>query len=261
MVLAMHDAREVDEQSAPELHGMVRQLAANAQLPMPRVYIVYSSQPNAFATGRDPQHAAVAVTSGLLDNLSSEEVSGVLAHELAHVKNRDTLVMTIAASIGGAISMLANFVMFFSGGSRNGESRGPGLIGGLLLLILAPLAAALIQMAISRTREYEADRLGSQISGQPMWLASALARIEGAARQIPNETAEANPSTAHMFIINPLSGQGMDNLFSTHPKTENRIAALEELAREMGESGAPAPAGGSRGPWGGAPDEGRGPWG
>lgn len=260
MVLAMHDAREVDEQSAPELYGIVRQLAASAQLPMPRVYIVYSSQPNAFATGRDPQHAAVAATSGLLDTLSREEVAGVLAHELAHVKNRDTLIMTIAASIGGAISMLANFGMFF-GGSRDGENRGAGLIGGLLLMIVAPLAAAIIQMAISRTREYEADRIGSEISGQPMWLASALARIEGAAREIPNETAEANPSTAHMFIINPLSGQGMDNLFSTHPSTANRIAALEELAREMGRGGAEAPAGGSRGPWGGAPDEGRGPWG
>jgi heat shock protein HtpX len=250
MVLAMHNAQEVDESSAPELYDTVRQLSANAGIPMPRVYIVHADQPNAFATGRNPQNAAVAATTGLLDGLSREEVAGVIAHELAHIKNRDTLTMTMAATIGGAISMLANFGMLFGGGSRD-DNRGLGMIGTLLMVFLAPLAAAVIQMAISRSREYEADRGGAEISQRPLWLASALRKIDAAAHQIPYGRAERNPATAHMFIINPLSGQGMDSLFSTHPNTENRIAALEQIAQEMGQAGGmargTAPA---SGPWG-----------
>ncbi len=261
MVLAMHNAQEVDPQSAPEFYTMVRQLAENAQLPMPRVYLIYQDQPNAFATGRSPEHAAVAATTGLLDRLSREEVAGVLAHELAHVRNRDTLTMTIAATIGGAISMLAQFGFLFGGGSRDGDNRGMGIFGMLAMMILAPLAAGLIQMAISRSREYAADRLGALISGHPLWLASALRKISRAAEQIPNEAAERNPATAHMFIVNPLTGRGMDSLFSTHPDTENRIAQLEQIAMEMGQGASyeepPAP----RGPWGGGHQGGKGPWG
>jgi len=227
MVLRMHHARAVDEASAPELVRLVARLAENAAIPMPAVYVIEEAQPNAFATGRDPEHAAVAATTGLLDMLTTEELAGVLAHELGHIKNRDTLTMTITATIAGAISMLANFAFFFGGNRNNG-----GLIGSIALAILAPLAAALVQMAISRTREYSADRAGAEISGHPLWLASALEKIEGAARRIPNPAAEANPATAHMFIINPLSGAGADNLFSTHPATANRIAALREIAAE-----------------------------
>src|SRR5262249_5835202 len=222
-------------------------------------------QPNAFATGRNPEHAAVAVTTGLLQTLSHEEVEGVLAHELGHVKNRDTLTMTITATIAGAISMLATVAqwgMFFGGGNRNNNS-GLGLVSTLLMVILAPIAAMIVQMAISRTREYAADRLGAEISGHPEWLASALAKIEEAAHAIPNDTAERNPAMAHLFIVNPLSGARMDNLFATHPATENRIAALMALARPMGRwrerdrgsSDWSAPAG----PWGG--QRARGPWG
>jgi heat shock protein HtpX len=239
IALAMNGAREVDENEAPEFHRLVRQLAENAQLPMPRVYLIDTEQPNAFATGRNPENAAVAATTGLLRRLSQQEVAGVMAHELAHVKNRDTLTMTIAATIGGAISMLANFAFFFGAGSRDGEGRGIlGLAGTILMVLLAPFAAMLIQMAISRSREYEADKHGAYISGQPLWLASALRNMSNAAEEIPNEAAEANPATAHMYIINPLTGQGMDNLFSTHPNTENRIAQLEKIAQEMGDSGA-----------------------
>jgi heat shock protein HtpX len=257
MVLSMHDAQEVDQSSAPDLFGLVSELVGRAGLPMPRVYLMDNPQPNAFATGRNPEHAAVAVTTGLLERLSREEVAGVIAHELAHIKNRDTLIMTLTATIAGAISMLAQFGMFFGGGHRN--NSGPGLIGSLLLIILAPIAAMLVQMAISRTREYAADRMGAQIAGQPLWLASALAKIANAAHAIPNEQAERSPATAHMFIINPLSGAGMDNLFSTHPATENRIAALEQLAGEMGLSGSAVRAESSlpsSGPWAR-----RGPWG
>lgn len=225
MVLRMHGAHLVDEQSAPHYVRLVRQLADNASLPMPATYIMEQDQPNAFATGRDPEHAAVAVTTGLLNGLSSEELAGVLAHELAHIKNRDTLTMTITATLAGAISMLANFALFF-GGSRE---RG-GIIGAIALAILAPMAAGLVQMAISRTREYEADAMGAEISGRPLWLASALEKIEAAAHRTENHAAESNPATAHMFIINPLNGQGRDNLFSTHPATANRIARLRELA-------------------------------
>lgn len=245
IVLRMHNAQEVDERAAPELYEMVRQLAANAELPMPKVYIIHTDQPNAFATGRNPENAAVAATTGLLERLSREEVAGVMAHELAHIKNRDTLTMTIAATIGGAISMLANFGLLFGGGNRDNNS-GFGVIGTLLMVFLAPLAAALIQMAISRAREYEADKLGAYICQRPLWLASALQKIASMAGRIPYGRAERNPSTAHMFIINPLTGQGVDNLFSTHPNTENRIAALERLASEMEQQSGGAPSG----PWG-----------
>ena len=260
MVLAQQDAQEVDEKSAPELYSIVRQLAANANLPMPRVYIIHSEQPNAFATGRNPNNAAVAASAGLLRMLSKEEVAGVLAHELAHVKNRDTLTMTVAATIAGAISMLANFGMFFGGGRRDGESgSGTGIIGTLLAVFVAPLAAAIIQMAISRTREYGADHDGAEIVQRPLWLASALRKIDNAARQIPNEQAEAHPASAPLYIINPLHGGGMDSLFSTHPNTENRIAALVEQARQMGQTQEPSGArmnarpGAGPTPWGGGP--------
>ena len=261
MVLSMHGAQEVDARTAPDLYRLVQELATRAQLPMPRVYLMDNPQPNAFATGRDPDHAAVAVTTGLMHALSREEVAGVVAHELAHIKNRDTLIMTITATIAGAISMLAQFGMFFTGNRDN--NNGMGIIGTLAMVILAPIAAMIVQMAISRTREYAADRMGAQIAGEPMWLVSGLQRIENAAHQIPNESAEHNPATAHMFIINPLSGQRMDNLFSTHPATENRIAALEQLAAQMGRGGyarqaQPRQAVPSHGPWGGSR---RGPWG
>ena len=226
MVLRMHNARPVDERSAPELVGIVRQLASRAGLPMPKFYVIETDQPNAFATGRNPENAAVAATTGLLRRLSSEEVAGVMAHELAHVKNRDTLIMTITATLAGALSMLANFALFF-GGSRNNPL---GLIGTLLMMVLAPLAAMLVQMAISRTREYAADRSGAEICGRPLWLASALEKIDAIARRIDNTAAERNPATAHMFIINPLHAHAIDGLFTTHPKTANRVARLRQMA-------------------------------
>jgi heat shock protein HtpX len=229
LALAAHNAQEVDEASAPGLYGMIRDLAARANMPMPRVYLIQEDQPNAFATGRNPQNAAVAATTGILRTLTYEELAGVMAHELAHIKNHDTLTMTITATMAGAISSLTTFGMFF--GSR--ENR-PGFIVQILISVLAPLAAMVIQMAISRSREYEADRLGGEIAGNPVWLADALAKIAGGVAHIPNETAEAKPATAHMFIINPLSGRGMDSLFSTHPDTGNRIAALMEQARAKG---------------------------
>ena len=231
MVLNMHNAVEVDRKSAPELYDIVEQLAINADLPMPAVYVIHTDQPNAFATGRNPENAAVAATTGLLDILSKEEVAGVMAHEFAHIKNRDTLIMTITATIAGAISMLANFGMFF-GGRREG---GAGPIATLALMFLAPMAAAIVQMAISRTREYEADRIGAEICQRPLWLSSALYKIADAAGRQPFAEAEQNPAAAHMFIINPLSGARMDNLFSTHPNTENRIIELENLAEEWGQ--------------------------
>lgn len=262
LVLSMHGAHEVDERSAPELFSLVRELAQRAGLPMPRVYLMDNPQPNAFATGRDPDHSAVAATTGLLNMLSREEIAGVLAHELAHVKNRDTLIMTVTATIAGAISMIAQFGFFFGG---NRDNNGVGLIGQLALLILAPIAAMIVQMAISRTREYAADNLGARICGQPLSLAAALGKISRAAEAIPNETAEHSPATAHLFIVNPLSGARMDNLFSTHPATENRIAALNALAREMGQNNFnPATPGSypASGPWGQSGPWGRrGPWG
>ncbi len=261
MVLRMYGARQVDAQSAPDLHGMVRELAANAQLPMPKVYIIENPQPNAFATGRNPQNAAVAATTGLLQQLTREEIAGVMAHELAHIKNHDTLIMTITATIAGAISMLAN-ISLFTGGNRN--NGGFGIIGTIAIMILAPMAAMVVQMAISRTREYAADRMGAQICRQPLWLASALSKIAGAAKRVDNPVAEHNPATAHMFIINPLSGARADNLFSTHPDTGNRIAQLERLAREMGATARPAATQAARpasGPWGGSAGTRGGPWG
>ncbi|WP_439580385.1 zinc metalloprotease HtpX [Elioraea sp.] len=251
MVLRMAGARPIGPADAPRLYAMTEQLARRAGLPMPALYVIDEEQPNAFATGRDPANAAVAVNAGLLRHLSEEEVAGVVAHELAHIKNRDTLIMTVTATIAGAISMLAQFgFLFRGGGSRNNPF---GAIGLILMLILAPLAAMLVQMAISRSREYEADRVGAEICGDPRALASALVSLQNSARRIENRHAEANPAIAHMFIINPLSGARMDNLFSTHPKTENRVAALEELARRMGGGGggvaarpaAPRRAGGS----------------
>ncbi len=233
MVLSMHGAEQVDEASAPEFYHLVEGLARNAGLPMPKVFIMHEDQPNAFATGRDPEHGAVAATSGLIQRLSHDELAGVIAHELTHIRNRDTLIMTITATIAGAISMLANFAMFFGGRSRDNPL---GIVGTIAMMILAPLAAMLVQMAISRTREYAADRGGAEICGNPLWLAAALRKIDADAHHIPNEAAEANPATAHMFIINPLSGERMDNLFTTHPSTENRIAALQQMASEMGAS-------------------------
>ena len=264
MVLSMHGAQQVDQASAPEFYGLVERLARQANLPMPKVFIMDNPQPNAFATGRNPQNAAVAATTGLLEQLSPEEVAGVIAHELAHVKNRDTLIMTMTATIAGAISMLGNFAMFFGGGRD--RSGGIGPIATIAMIILAPIAAMIVQMAISRTREHAADRGGAEISGEPLWLASALQRIDSAAHQIENDTAEANPATAHMFIVNPLSGARMDNLFSTHPATENRINALMTLAQEMGKSRpshqaepTAAPQSAPAGPWD-QPRQRRGPW-
>jgi heat shock protein HtpX len=246
MVLSMYGAEPVDERTAPEFHAIVRELAARAGLPMPKVYLIDEAQPNAFATGRNPEHASVAATTGLLKLLDREEIAGVMAHELAHVRNRDTLIMTITATIAGAIGMLANFAMF-AGYSRDGEGRANplGLVGVVLAMIVAPLAASLVQMAISRTREYSADRIGGQIAGNPLALASALKKIEHYVHQAPSEAAERNPATAHLFIVNPLSGERMDSLFSTHPATDNRVAALHDLAQEMGtkaRAGTPAAA-------------------
>jgi heat shock protein HtpX len=256
LVLSMHGAQEVDERSAPELVAIVRELAQRAGLPAPRVYLMDSPQPNAFATGRNPQHAAVCATTGLLNTLNREEIAGVIGHELSHVRNHDTLTMTITATIAGAISMLAQFGMFFGGfGGRRDNNSSLGIIGSLLMLVLAPIAAMIVQMAISRTREYAADNLGARISGRPDALASALVKISRMAEAVPNDTAEAHPATAPLFIINPLSGRGMDNLFSTHPSTENRVAALDKLSREMGLGG---PAGGP-GPWN-SNARSRGPW-
>lgn len=254
MVLSTYGAQEVDRYSAPELVNLVAELAGRAGLPMPRVFVIESPQPNAFATGRNPQNAAVAVTSGLVNYLSRQELSGVIAHELAHIRNHDTLLMTITATIAGAIAMIAQFGTFF-GGHRE-ENNGPGVIASIVMMILAPFAAMLVQMAISRTREYAADNLGARIAGEPMWLASALIKIDEAAHQIPNIDAEHNPATAHLFIINPLTGHGIDNLFATHPSTENRVAALQKLTTEFGRHGAIPRAAAV---WGSPPPS-RGPW-
>lgn len=265
MVLSMYGARQVDERSAPELYGMVAELARQAELPMPKVFIMDNAQPNAFATGRNPENAAVAVTTGLMQRLNKDELAGVIAHELGHIKHRDTLLMTITATLAGAISMLANFGLYFGGSNRNGNM---GPIGGILLVILAPIAAALVQFGISRSREYEADRIGAEISGEPLSLASALRKISAAAEQIVNPEAERNPASAHLFIVNPLSGARMDNLFSTHPNVENRIAQLDEIARRMGPAGARTEtyareSGQGAGPWSGpqSVSRRRGPWG
>lgn len=236
VVLKLFKARRVSEQDAPQLFKMTRQLAERADIPMPKLYILDSKQPNAFATGRNPENASVAVSTGLLDVLNENEVAGVVAHELAHIKNRDTLTMAVAATIGGAISMMAQYMQFgMLFGGRHRDSSWLGWIGALLAMIVAPMAAMMVQMAISRSREYQADRLGAMIVGQPSWLASALVKIHRAAQRTPNMTAERVPATAHLFIVNPLTGRGVDNLFSTHPNVENRIAELNELSREMGQ--------------------------
>ena len=249
----MHNARPVGARDGHGLHEMVSTLAQRAGLPMPAVYLIDEPQPNAFATGRNPQNAAVAVTTGLLQSLTREEVAGVVAHELAHIRNHDTLIMTVTATFAGAISMLANFAMFFGGRREDG----PGPIATIVTMMVAPLAAMLVQMAISRTREYAADRAGAEICGQPMWLASALAKISAGAARIDNRAAEANPASAHMFIVNPLHGGARDNLFATHPATENRIAALRKLSAEGGAAPNMPPA--SRVPRAGRRNA-QGPW-
>ena len=239
-VLRMHNAQPVTRASAPDLVGLVEGLARRAELPMPAVYVLETSQPNAFATGRNPENSAVAVTRGLLQSCDPEELAGVIAHELGHIKNRDTLTMTITATLAGAIGFLAQFAFFLGGGRDN---RNPlGAVGMILVMILAPLAAMLVQMAISRTREYSADRAGAMICGQPLWLARALQRIEQLARGVVNEPAERNPASAHLFIVNPLRMGGIDSLFRTHPPTADRVRRLHELA-----GAATTPAGG---PWG-----------
>ena len=263
MLLRMRSARQVDDKTAPELVAMVRDLARNADLPMPKVYVIENPQPNAFATGRNPENAAVAATTGLLKLLDRNEIAGVIAHELAHIKNRDTLTMTITATIAGAISALANFAMFAGMFGGNRDNNNPlGGIGMILIAILAPLGAMIVQMAISRTREYEADKIGAEICGHPMWLASALNKLDKGVHAIPNMDAERNPAMAHMYIANPLSGKGVDNLFSTHPNMANRIARLKEMSGTSVSNAQGRPAGQdagvakaaqspqSRGPWG-----------
>jgi len=228
LVLKMYNAKQVDETSAPQFYRMVQELAANAQLPMPKVYLIEEDAPNAFATGRNPEHAAVAATTGILRVLTERELRGVMAHELAHVRHRDILISTISATMAGAISMLANFAMFFGGRDSEGRSTNP--LVGILVMILAPIAAGLIQMAISRAREFEADRGGAEISGDPRALASALQKIHRFAQGIPLEAAERHPETAQMMIMNPLSGGGLRGMFSTHPSTEERVERLLAMA-------------------------------
>ena len=233
-VLKMYGAQPVSQNDAPDIYNMTYELVQNAHMPMPKLYVLHTDQPNAFATGRDPENAAVAVTTGLMRILSRDELAGVIAHELAHIKNRDTLIMTVTATIAGAIGMIANIAMFLPMFSSSDEDR-PNPIAMMALAILAPMAAGIVQMAISRTREYDADRIGAEICGDPMALAGALEKIEMSVRGgHHNKEAEKNPATAHMFIINPLFGKkGMDNLFSTHPNTRNRIAALTDMAGQF----------------------------
>ncbi|MEW6703405.1 MAG: zinc metalloprotease HtpX [Pseudomonadota bacterium] len=228
LVLRMYHAQEVDEASAPQFYRMVRDLAQRAGLPMPRVYLIQEDAPNAFATGRNPDNAAVAATTGILRVLSERELRGVMAHELAHVKHRDILISTISATMAGAIGMLANFAMIFGGRDEEGRPANP--IVGLLVAILAPIAASLIQMAISRAREFEADRGGAEISGDPQALAAALQKIQRYAQGVPLHAAERHPETAQMMIVNPLFGGGLRSLFSTHPSTEERVERLLEMA-------------------------------
>lgn len=255
VLLRMYGARQVDAASEPELYTMVERLAVNAGLPMPKVYIMENPQPNAFATGRNPENAAVAFTTGIMEQLSPEELAGVAAHELAHIKHRDTLTMTITAVIAGAISMLANMALFMGGDRRNQPG---GIALTLVVSLLAPIAAMMVQAAISRSREYEADRMGAEISGRPQWLASALGRMERSVQSgVPNPEADANPATAHLFIINPLHG-GISGLFSTHPATADRIARLNAM------TGSSSPAVTGRGPWIGGREivtASKGPWG
>ncbi len=234
MVLRMYGAQPVDARSAPELWGLIEQLTHRAGLPMPKVYLIDTPQPNAFATGRNPENAAVAATTGLLRILNHQELAGVMAHELAHVKNRDTLIMTVTATLAGALSMLANFGLFFGGNRSENNSNG---IANLLLIILAPIAAMLVQFAISRTREYGADRMGAEICGHPLWLASALQKLEAGAKRIANPAADNNPATAHLFIVNPLHARSITSLFATHPSTEDRVRELRQQAARTGQTG------------------------
>lgn len=270
LVLSMYHARLVERAESPGLYDLVAQLARQANLPMPKLYVIHEDQPNAFATGRNPENGAVAVTTGLMNLLNREELAGVIAHELAHIRNRDTLMMTITATLAGAIGMLGNMLMLsnLSSNRQNNNSLGP--IAGLLVMILAPLAATLVQMAISRTREYQADQAGAEICGNPHWLAAALEKIDAYAQGTFNVTAERNPATAHLFIANPLSGRGADSLFSTHPATGNRIARLMELARQgfvagTSRQGLAAGTGGYQRPAAGQPPrrmpKNQGPWG
>ena len=236
MVLRMHNARPVERADAPELYGMIERLARNADMPMPKVFIIEEAQPNAFATGRNAENAAVAITRGLMQAAPSNEIAGVMAHELAHIKNRDTLTMTVTATLAGAIGFLSQFALFFTAG--RGEDR-PNPIVAIAIMILAPLAAAIVQMAISRAREYEADRVGADIARDPAALADALKRIEAIAhtggrsgRGVGMKRAEENPATAHMFIVNPLAGINADNLFRTHPPTAERVRRLMDMASQ-----------------------------
>lgn len=262
MVLRMHNAQPVSPEQAPQLYAMTRQLAQRAGIPMPSLYVIHEDQPNAFATGRSPERGVVAVNTGLLDMMNEREVAGVIAHELAHIKNRDTLIMSVTATIAGAIGFLAQFGFFLSRGqNRNGSPF--GAIGMVLLMILGPIAATVVQLAISRAREYEADAEGARICGDPSWLASGLAQLERYKKGRINQTAEANPATAHMFIINPLSGLRLDALFSTHPPTQERIRRLMALGPGVA-GGGPAPravpqTGRGASPW--APPRGKSPWG
>jgi len=230
LVLRMYNAQEATEADAPKLWAVTHDLALKMNMPMPKVYVIPSDSPNAFATGRNPNHAAVAATEGILRLLTREELEGVMAHELGHVRNRDILIGTIAATIAGAISMLANmaqWAMIFGGGRRDDREGEGGLLGGLLMIILAPIAALLIQMAVSRSREYQADASGAKICGNPIWLANALRKLQTGTQRVP---LDASPATAHMFIVNPLRGGGLQGLFSTHPPLEDRIARLESMA-------------------------------
>ena len=264
MVLRMANAQEVGPDDAPEFYGLVQQLAQRAGMPMPRVYLIDEPQPNAFATGRDPEHAAVAATTGLLNNLNREEIAGVMAHELSHVQHRDTLIMTVAATLAGAIGMLASFGGMMGGGRDENGRPLMNPIMSIAMMILAPLVAMLVQMAISRGREYEADRRGAELVGQPLWLASALAKLHAGTHRIPNEAAQRNPATAHMYIANPLAALGgMSSMFSTHPPMEERIARLEAMAGQGRSQHAPlGPTMSPTGPWGAQPEAPRrGPWG
>ena len=257
VVLSMHNAEPIAPESAPRLYRMVEGLAQRAGLPMPALYVIHEDQPNAFATGRNPENAAVAVNTGLLDLMSEQEVAGVVAHELAHIRHRDTLLMTLTATLAGAIGMLAQFGFLFGGRSEDGRRNPFGPIGALLLVIVGPIAAMLVQMAISRSREYEADRLGAEICGDPSWLASGLQKLEHYKQGLVNHTAEAHPASAHMFIVNPLSGMRMDSLFTTHPPTEERIRRLLAMAppapawpQAAARAASPWGTAGRRNPWG-----------